>query len=33
MDLAQLTDALQRDAAWVVFLNVLMITLIHLRSR
>jgi len=24
MDLAQLTDALQRDAAWVVFLNVLM---------
>jgi len=24
MDLAQLTDALQRDAAWVVFINVLM---------
>lgn len=24
MDLAQLTDALQRDAAWVVFLNVLL---------
>ncbi|GBG02440.1 membrane protein [Azospira sp. I13] len=24
MDLAQLTDALQRDAAWVVFFNVLM---------